>query len=520
MRVLSAVLVAVLLAAPWLVQSLVVCAWLGVAAALVIVTRVEGRARFFWIEAVTLIATAIAFHWSPEVFAETMDSSYAVGVAMFLPFLVWDATRAALPFWFAGIFARTPQSAWLPAGLLAVVLEAVVPSVFPWRFGYTQIAWPWTLQAVDLFGPGWSTLMVFAHAGAILFLGKACYDAARSSRLLPLPLSVMASAARSSPAVWLCFINLLYSAVAIHYWNGQIQSSPSIQVALVQVDPGFIESSNDLRRLTKTVSRKVDLVCWPESSGGSYESGLDGFSDPERIVALSREPNRGLRPWENPDCELLLAGKLYSGDPVAPTLLYQSAMLIDRQERITGRYHKRHLMPFGEYAPGANWLPAMSRMFLQDDVITSGDQPTVLPAACGAKLGVMLCYEDMVPEAARSLTERSANLLVSLINGSAFPNRLTLAQHRLLAQLRAVECRRYFVRCAATGETCVISPLGEIESSLPVQHEGVLSANVALLEVRPLYCQLGRMFPWLCSLGLAFYVWRATRTRPGQPSCG
>jgi apolipoprotein N-acyltransferase len=105
----------------------------------------------------------------------------------------------------------------------------------------------------------------------------------------------------------------------------------------------------------------------------------------------------------------------------------------------------------------------------------------------------MLCYEDMVPQAAREMVLNDANLLVSLANGSAFESHFTLYQHRLISHLRAIECRRYFLRCAATGETCVINPLGEIESRLPMQTDGALVSEVGLMEGKTIYSQ----FPWI-----------------------
>jgi apolipoprotein N-acyltransferase len=172
-------------------------------------------------------------------------------------------------------------------------------------------------------------------------------------------------------------------------------------------------------------------------------------------------------------------------------------------------------MPFGEFVPGEDWVPGMNYLFSMQDVVSSGGQATVLQTATGAKLGVMLCYEDMMPEAARSLAGRSANVLVSLINASAFTHPLTLAQHRMVAQLRAVECRRYFLRCSATGETCVISPLGTIEAALPVQTQGVLTARVALVDTPSGYCRLGDAFPIVCLVALAGYLamWFAARRR-------
>jgi apolipoprotein N-acyltransferase len=108
-----------------------------------------------------------------------------------------------------------------------------------------------------------------------------------------------------------------------------------------------------------------------------------------------------MRPLEQYECPLLCGGKVFSGYPERPTALHQSALLIDASHTITGRYHKRHLMPFGEYVPGEDWFPDVKRYFPMQDDLTAGREATVLATASGARLGVMLCYEDMIPEAAR-----------------------------------------------------------------------------------------------------------------------
>jgi apolipoprotein N-acyltransferase len=108
-----------------------------------------------------------------------------------------------------------------------------------------------------------------------------------------------------------------------------------------------------------------------------------------------------------------------------------------------------------------------------------------------------------------------ANVLVSLINGSAFTARLTLEQHRMLAQLRAVEMRRCLLRCAATGETCVISPVGTITAALPLHVRGALAARPPLMEGRTLATRLGSLFPACCGLGVAAVAWRHRRAAAG-----
>jgi apolipoprotein N-acyltransferase len=502
--------VALLCAAPWLNPSLVWCGWVGAALALSSASRRSGWAAFCWTGCWALLAIAIAFHWSPAVLAYTMDSSYQMGLLVFIPLVLWDAARSMLPFWLATRLSGRASTSWLPAAVIAVITEVTLPCVFPWRWGYSQVEWPCTLQAVDLFGPEWSTFMFFAYAGAMISIGGALYESLRHSRAeTPACRGCLSSGLRSlirSSAIWICAANQLYSAGSIAYWHRQIADAPTLRVALVQVDPSFKESPADLRRLTAEFAADVDLVCWPESSGGTYEDSLGHLSDPVQVFQHSREPNRGLRPWENPACQLLLGAKIYSGDQEHPDQLYQSAILVDTRERIVGCYHKRYLMPFGEFVPGQDWIPGINQLFSMSDVVLPGNEATVLPAGDGAKLGVMLCYEDMIPDAARSLTQHSANVLISLINASAFDDPLTLTQHRMLAQLRAIECRRFFLRCSATGETCVISPLGRIEAQLPIQTQSVLTAQVAMVDTPSIYSRFGNFFPIFCAVALAGYL--------------
>lgn len=454
------------------------------------------------------MAISIAFHWAPDVLAQTMRHEYGWGVAVFLPLVVWEAARAALPFWLAARVESRLTAMWFPAALAAVLLESVMPSVFPWRFGDMQVGWPIAIQSVDLFGAEWATVMEFAHAGALIGVGAALIEMVRF-RSIAVPLRGLG---RSAP-LWLCIANLTYGALAMSYWKEQMQTSAKVRVALVQVDPTYVGSTDKLVRLTESVRGAVDLVCWPESSGGHYDAQLDRLSDPELVYKLSRAPLRGLRPWPKPSCPLLLGSEIFSGDWRHPDQIYQSAILLDTREQIVGRYDKRLLMPFGEYVPAKDWAPFLERLFPLHEEISRGTEALVLRASGRVRLGVMICYEDMHPETARSLVRNSANLLVALANGASFGSTLTLRQHRLLAQLRAVECRRFLVRAASTGETCVITPLGRVQARLPLQTTDVLTADVALLEGQTLACRLGDALSWACGLLLLLYLhrWSAKR---------
>jgi len=503
-------IMAVVTAVPWLRQELAPVEIVAVAAALLL----AGRLRGWRGELATLVAAAgalsIAFHWAPKVLAHSMQTSDEIGLLFTVPIVLWDAARLAIPVWCAARLARDARDAWVPAGLAAVATEALIPGVFPWKLGYSQIAWPVTIQAADLLGPEAPTFALFAQAGIVAALVWASWSAWSGTPWTTALRQALTPATCAAMLVTLA--NLAYGTWAIGHYTAVASSAPKASVALVQVDPSNDDSVADLQRLTQAVcgarSQPFDFICWPECAGGSYEDCLTSFADPDLIMKHSREPGRGLRPWENPACPLLLGGKIYCGYPERPREIYQSALLIDRAETMIGRYDKRHLMPFGEYVPGGDQFPQMRHYFPMEIEFDVGREATVLECGEQAKLGVMLCYEDMVPEAARSLVRNSANVLVSLINGAAFTEPLTLVQHRLLAQLRAVENRRCLLRCAATGETCVISPTGTITARLPLHVKEVLEAKVPLLEGKTVYGRIGSAFAVGCGVTWAFLIFR------------
>ena len=485
---------AVFIAAPWLDERLVPAGWLGVAAGLIMATGRRGWRGELAVLAAAVLAIAIAFHWTPAVLADVMRTSKLVGFAFAVPIVLWDACRLALPFWVVGRLCRDPRTAWLPAGLVAVVAEAVTPGVFPWKLGYSQLAWPVTVQAAALAGPEASTLALFAAAGAIVAV-LATFGPGGFRR----PPAVAVA------AIGVAVANLAFGMLAIRQVDARMSAAPKLRLAVVQADPDAADGIDTLRRLTRAACAEQappELVCWPECSGGSYEDGLDSFADEAIVFRRSRNPQRGLRPLPDPACPLLLGGRIYRGYRERPREIFQAALLIDTAERLAGASQKRHLMPFGEYVPFADVIPELRLSFPLETSYTVGRDAR--PLASGpARIGPLLCYEDMVPAAAAALAADSANLLVSLIHGASFTNPLTLRQHRLLAQQRAIECRRCLVRCSSTGETCVIDAAGRIVSRLPLGGAGVLAVEVPLLEPLPAAVGWRWALPAACAVGLA-----------------
>lgn len=508
-------------ALPWIFPRWGWVGPLGIAAGLVLATRTPTLASYLLTLAWSMVAICIAFHWSPQAMAYCVKAELPVGIVIATPLLLWDAIRLSLGYWLASWITRDLRWNWLAAALVTILLEHTLPSVFPWKLGFMLLEWPWWLQAVDTFGASYSTFIVFAIAGLVINLGMFF--------MLPRSAAITTSQATTNTSAHLHYpffvrwwpsliplavltLNAGYSQWATAHWTDLASRAKSLRVGLIQVDPSFQASTKKLQAYTAQIADQVDLVCWPESSGGNYEMGLISLADEELVFLHSRDPERGLRPWPNPKRQLLMAGKNYLGNPDDPEVLHVTAMLVDCHEEIVSRYHKQHLMPFGEYVPYEDTVPGLKELFSMADHITPGDGSNVLTSPVGARLGVMLCYEDMVPDVARTAVASGSDVLVSLINGASFDSPYTLWQHRMLSQIRALETRRYFLRCAATGETCIISPLGAIESRLPVQQEGTLIGTVKRLTPLTMFVRVPYSAALLASLGLLALVCIQMRT--------
>ncbi len=442
---------------------------------------------------------AFAFHWAPAAMAYTLSSDYWLGALVSLPLIIWEGSRLCLSILLGIRITRDPRWMWLSIASAAMIVELVIPSVFPWKVGSPLVEMPWLIQGIDLFGDHYTTLVACAVAGVIqnvFTMGLRFRSLGFYNSRIAITCKETGGVANCVPALAFLFLNCLYSQVAWSQWNKELQRSNEVHFGLVQVDPSFVESLEKAQCMTDQIADQCDLVCWPESSGGTYDLELSDLSDPANVFACSQEPVRGLRPWPAPRTELLLGGKCYTESEGRPATRYVTAMLINRDEQITARQHKRHLMPFGEYVPGASWIPGLADLFDMDEQLDRGTHAAILPSSCGAKIGAMLCYEDMVPSVSRDLAIQGADVLVSLINGSAFESRYTLYQHRLLAQTRSIECRRFLVRCAATGESCAIDPLGRITGRLPLQKSASLPVAIRLVSQKSIYCK-NPMATWM-----------------------
>lgn len=139
-------------------------------------------------------------------------------------------------------------------------------------------------------------------------------------------------------------------------------------------------------------------------------------------------------------------------------------------------YAKRHLVPFGEFAPpGFGWFFGLVNIPMADFTAGPPAQPPL--AVAGQRVAPTICYEDLFgEELVRALP--AATLLVNLSNTAWFGDSLAQPQHLQISRMRALETGRPMLRATNTGMTAAIGPDGNVAAALEPFSTGGLLVQV------------------------------------------
>jgi apolipoprotein N-acyltransferase len=328
-------------------------------------------------------------------------------------------------------------------------LQGYLFTGFAWmQLGYTQIDLPLSGFA-PIFGNHAVGGLVALSAGALVLLvlkGKQVYFKYVLFVVLPVGL------------IWLLAAQL--KTVSWTEKTGDIIKVSVVQGNIAQKDkwkPQMKQLTLDRYRDLTLAQQDVDLFIWPETTVPSYLHRVEPYLQQLRLDMQQR------------DADLLL-GIFVKNDE---NRILNSALNING-----GIYHKRHLVPLGEYVPFRFLIEFFNRFvnIPMSDIDSGQDDQTLLVAA-GVPLAVTICFEEaFARNVIKDLPE--AKILINMSNDAWFEDSHQPHQHHAIARMRALEAGRYMIRSTNTGITSLIGPQGEVIKQLPQFETGVLNGEV------------------------------------------
>jgi len=411
----------------------------------------EAAWRGFWFGFAAFGAGAYWLYTSIHVFG---GAPVIIACILMLGLFCLMASYTAL----VGAFAASASVSGLVPVLRWCLVWPALFTCFEWLRGFLFTGFPWlTLGYGQIDGP------LAAWAPIVGVHGVSFVTVMLAGGLLTLVRG--ASAAR---LIATGMIVVLFAATAFiqnRAWT--LPDGDEIRISMVQ---GSI--SQDLKWVPEqlrptlelysrlTFAQDADLVIWPEVAVPALALEVPDFLDQVAREARARDMQ-----------------------------VYLGILTFDREQgqyrnsliglgRYTDEYHKRHLVPFGEFFP----VPDFARRWMRSaglpnqDTLAGSDEQAPLRFG-DVRLAPTICYEDAYGAEQLGFFPAS-NMLINVSNDAWFGDSIAPHQHLQIARMRALETGRTMLRATNTGITAIISPRGTVVASAPQFEPTVLSGVV------------------------------------------
>ena len=220
----------------------------------------------------------------------------------------------------------------------------------------------------------------------------------------------------------------------------------------------------------------TNLVIWPEVAIPAYAENVKGYLD--ELEGILKQQN----------IDLLMLGINTKGKNGE---VFNSVITLGGDDRV---YHKRHLVPFGEYFPVPKFVREwLQKMKLPHRDISIGPEVQEMLKLDQYFIATSICYEDIFGYELLDY-QPLANVLVNVTNNAWFGESIASSQHFQMSRMRAIETGRYLLRSTNTGITAIVMPDGNIQEELEPYNFSILKGNFYPMKDETPYSRFGDLF--------------------------
>ncbi len=367
------------------------------------------------------------------------------------------------------------------------VFSSLGQLAFPWNLlGNTQASYPQLIQYASITGVfGISFWVVLLNV--LVFFG---FEKRENLRTV----AVYFSAA--------FLVVLLSYTYGLRVLSRPLRSVTTLRVGLVQGNinaykkwtPSFIDSNFVIysQMTLECAKNKPEMIVWPETATpcylryrNYYLNWVKAIVDSVSVPLLTGTPDYE---WTTPN----------------RVKTYNAAFLFTPLSENIQRYCKKQLVPFAEKVPFSEAFPRayawLNRIIPDVGDYSCGDSATVFLFRSArvqrVPFSTVICFESIFPDLVSRFVSAGAGFLVVITNDGWFGNTSGPYQHSRIALLRAVENRRWVVRCANTGISEFVDPFGRVTQQTRLNESAVLTQTIQLNTERTFYTRHANGWLW------------------------
>jgi predicted amidohydrolase len=245
-----------------------------------------------------------------------------------------------------------------------------------------------------------------------------------------------------------------------------------------------------LEMLREAAARKAEFVVFPELALTTFFPRY-WMSDEEAVERYFEKsmPNKDVQPLFDAAKELGVGFYLGYAELTPEGRRFNTAILVDRNARIVGKYRKIHLPGHSDHKPDAPFQHLEKKFF------EVGDLGFRVFDTQDVNVGMCICNDRRWPETYRVMSLQSAELIVLGYNTPSWnihwnePAHLRTFHHEIVLQASAYQ-NAVWIGAAAKcgyedgfhmiGSSMIVAPSGELVARASGEEDEVITANIDL----------------------------------------
>ena len=263
----------------------------------------------------------------------------------------------------------------------------------------------------------------------------------------------------------LAVLLLFYSAIYSKEWTFKTHENikisliqPNTKNKLIYTNDDILQRMNIMKEMTvKSYKDNINIIVWPEAPLPVPYNDLQTSYYDKLIAAM-------------PNSVFIISGSFYRNKD----FVYNSLINISDSKNV---YHKKHLVPFGEYLPYRNIISNFYSFLGLSTYDMSPGKISNNIFIDNFYVFSSICYESIFSKESL-IKDKNIDFIINVSNDGWFGKSLAPFQHLDALRMRSLENQRYSLRAANTGISAVISPNGDVVSSLQYDKRGVIYSSI------------------------------------------